>query len=47
VEELIRSEQRLAAAIAIRHTAKVGITQAQAHVDELERALQRTGKIAP
>jgi hypothetical protein len=47
VEELIRSEQRLAAAIAIRHIAKVGITQAQAHVDELERALQRTNKIAP
>jgi ribosomal protein L7/L12 len=47
VEDLIRSGQRLAAAIAIRHIAKVGITQAQAHVDELERALQRTDKIAP
>jgi ribosomal protein L7/L12 len=47
VEDLIRSGQRLAAAIAIRHTAKVGIAQAQAHVDELERALQRTGKTAP
>lgn len=47
VEDLIRSEQRLAAAIAIRHIAKVGITQAQAHVDELERALQRTNEIAP
>jgi ribosomal protein L7/L12 len=47
VEDLIRSGQRLAAAIAIRHIAKVGITQAQAYVDELERALQRTDKIAP
>jgi ribosomal protein L7/L12 len=47
VEDLIRSGQRLAAAIAIRHIAKVGITQAQAHVDELECALQRTDKIAP
>ena len=43
----MRSEQRLAAAIAIRHIARVGITQAQARVDELERALQRTDKIAP
>jgi ribosomal protein L7/L12 len=47
VEDLIRSGQRLAAAIAIRHIANVGITQAQAHVDELERAPQRTDKIAP
>ena len=47
VKDLIRSGQRLAAAIAIRHSAKVGIAQAQAHVDELERALQRTGNIAP
>ena len=47
VEDLIRSEQRLAAAIAIQHIAKVGITQAQAHVDELECALQRTDEIAP
>lgn len=47
VEDLIRSGQRLAAAIAVRHTAKVGIAQAQAHVDELERTLQRTDNIAP
>ena len=47
VEDLIRSGQRLAAAIAIRHIANVGMTQAQAHVDELERALQRSDKITP
>jgi hypothetical protein len=47
VEDLIRSGQRLAAAIAIRHTAKVGIAQAQAYADELERTLQRTDKVAP
>jgi ribosomal protein L7/L12 len=47
VEDLIRSEQRLAAVIAIQHIANVGITQAQAHVDELERALQRTDETAP
>jgi hypothetical protein len=47
VEDLIRSGQTLAAAIAIRHIANVGITQAQAHVDELEGALHRAGKIAP
>jgi len=41
VEDLIRSGERLAAATAIRHIAKVGWTQAHAHVDELERALQR------
>jgi hypothetical protein len=39
VEDLIRSGERLAAATAIRHIAKVGWTQAHAHVDELERAL--------
>ena len=41
VEDLIRSGERLAAVAAIQHIAKVGITQAQTHVDELERALQR------
>jgi hypothetical protein len=41
VEDLIRSGERIAAATAIRHIAKVGWAQAQAHVDELERALQR------
>jgi hypothetical protein len=47
VEDLIRSGQRLAAAITVRHIAKVGMAQAQAHVDELERTLQRTEKIDP
>jgi hypothetical protein len=41
VEDLIRSGERIAAATAVRHIAKVGWGQAQAHVDELERALQR------
>jgi hypothetical protein len=39
VEDLIRSGERIAAATAIRHFAKVGWTQAHAYVDELERAL--------
>jgi ribosomal protein L7/L12 len=47
VEDLVRSGQRLAAVATIQHIANVGITQAQAHADELERALQRTDKIAP
>jgi ribosomal protein L7/L12 len=47
VEDLIRSGQRIAAVCAIQRIAKVGASQAQAHVNELERALQRTDKIAP
>jgi hypothetical protein len=41
VEDLIRSGERLAAVCAVRHIAKVGWAQAGAHVDELDRALQR------